>query len=106
MVHVFERVLGKHRVTAIRPVMGGEDFARYGRVEPKIPSLMFRLGAIDSSLLTKAKEKGEQLPSLHSPFFAPLPEPTIKTGVLAMTSAALELLAKTRPASANPQSNK
>ena len=94
MVHVFERTLGKHNVTATDPVMGGEDFARYGRVEPKIPSLMFRLGAVDSALLAKAKEKGEPLPSLHSPLFAPVPEPTIKTGVMAMTSAALELLAK------------
>ncbi|GJL79976.1 MAG: putative amidohydrolase [Nitrospinaceae bacterium] len=94
MVDVFERTFGKERVTAMPPVMGGEDFARYGRVEPKIPSLMFRLGAVDSARLAKAKEKGEQLPSLHSPFFAPVPEPTIKTGVLAMTSAALELLAK------------
>ena len=75
-------------------MMGGEDFALYGRVEPKIPSLIFKLGAVDETGLTKAKESGKKLPSLHSPFFAPLPEPTIKTGVLAMTSAALELLAK------------
>ena len=96
MAQVFERTLGKNRVKETPPVMAGEDFSRYGRVEPKIPSLMFKLGAVDRNLLTKAKEKGEQLPSLHSPFFAPLPEPTIKTGVLAMTSAALELLGKNR----------
>ena len=42
--------------------------------------------------LTEAAEKGETLPSLHSPFFRPVPEPTIKTGILALTSAALELL--------------
>jgi hippurate hydrolase len=106
MVQVFERILGKDRVMELSPVMGGEDFARYGRVEPKIPSLMYRLGAVDGALLRKAKENGEQLPSLHSPFFAPLPDPTIKTGVLAMTSAALELLSKTRPAKVGPQSNK
>jgi hippurate hydrolase len=81
--------------------MGGEDFARYGQVEPKIPSLMFKLGSVDRSLLNKAKESGEPLPSLHSPLFAPLPEPTIKTGVLVMTSAALELLAKTGTSNAD-----
>jgi hippurate hydrolase len=25
--------------------MGGEDFGRYGRVEPKIPTFLFWLGA-------------------------------------------------------------
>ena len=95
MAAVFERTLGKNRVKEVSPTMGGEDFARYGQVEPKIPSLMFKLGGVDRSLLNKAKESGEPLPSLHSPLFAPLPEPTIKTGVLVMTSAALELLAKT-----------
>ena len=94
MAHIFERTLGKNRVKETPPVMAGEDFARYGRDKPKIPSLIFKLGAVDRALLTKAKEKGVQLPSLHSPFFVPLPEPTIKTGVLVMTSAALELLAK------------
>jgi hippurate hydrolase len=106
MVHVFERTLGKNRVKEMPPVMAGEDFARYGRVEPKIPSLMFRLGAVDGALLTKAKDKGEKLPSLHSPFFAPLPEPTIKTGVLVMTSAALELLAKSRTSNVDSPWNK
>ena len=94
MAHIFERTLGKNRVKETPPVMAGEDFARYGRDQPKIPSLIFKLGAVDRALLSKAKEKGVQLPSLHSPFFVPLPEPTIKTGVLVMTSAALELLAK------------
>jgi amidohydrolase len=94
MAQVFERALGKNRVKEMPPVMSGEDFAYYGRVEPKIPSLIFRLGAVDATLLTKAKESGKQLPSLHSPFFTPLPEPTINTGVLTMTLAALELLAK------------
>lgn len=94
MVKVFERVLGKDKVKDTPPVMGGEDFARYGRVEPKIPSLLFKLGAMDSGVLAKAKANGKRLPSLHSPFFAPVAEPTIKTGVLIMTSAALDILGK------------
>ncbi len=92
MVKVFERVLGKDKVKDTPPVMGGEDFARYGRVEPKIPSLLFKLGAMDSAVLAEAKAGGKKLPSLHSPFFAPVAEPTIKTGVLVMTSAALDIL--------------
>lgn len=94
IVKVFKRVLGEDKVKDTPPVMGGEDFARYGRVEPKIPSLLFKLGAMDKQVIAEAKATGKRLPSLHSPFFAPVAEPTIKTGVLVMTSAALEILGK------------
>ena len=52
---------------------------------------MFWLGAVDPAKVQSAKEKGEELPSLHSPLFAPLPEPAIKTGVRAMVVAAFDL---------------
>ena len=39
-------------------------------------------------------EKGTPVPGLHSSEFAPLPEPTLRTGVKAMTSAVLDLLKK------------
>ncbi len=81
---------------AVRPVpkeMGAEDFSRYGRTEAKIPSFMIRLGTVPAPLW-EAYEKGEaRLPSLHSPFFAPDPEPTLETGRRAMTAMALDLLA-------------
>jgi hippurate hydrolase len=76
------------------PVMGGEDFSRYGRQEPKIPSVMFWLGGVDPMQVKRAQAGKINLPSLHSPLFAPVPEPTLKGGVHAMTTAALELLAK------------
>ena len=76
------------------PVMGGEDFAQYGRVEPKIPSLFLWIGGVEADKYAKAMEAGEVLPSLHSPFFAPDPQPTILTGVEVMTTSALELLGK------------
>lgn len=76
------------------PVMGGEDFAQYGRVEPKIPSLFLWIGGVEADKYAKAIESGEALPSLHSPFFVPDPQPTITTGVEVMTTGALELLGK------------
>lgn len=76
------------------PVMGGEDFARYGRVEPKIPSLFLWIGGVEAGKYARAMESGEVLPSLHSPFFAPDPQPTITTGVEVMATSALELLSK------------
>ena len=35
---------------------------------------------------------GERLPSLHSSQFAPVPEPTLRGGIKAMTVSVLELL--------------
>jgi amidohydrolase len=90
----FEKQLGREQLKSIVPAMVGEDFARYGRVEPRIPSLMFRLGAADPSACARAKQEDISLPPLHSSHFAPPPEATIKTGIEAMTEAALLLLAK------------
>ena len=41
--------------------------------------------------VAESEKTGKPLPSLHSSQFAPDPEPTIKTGVMAMTVAVLEL---------------
>ena len=77
------------------PVMGGEDFSRYGRTDPKIPSVLFWLGAVEpAKYKASQQEGGKALPSLHSPFFAPDYEPTIQTGVTAMTAAAMDILGK------------
>jgi amidohydrolase len=92
LTSVFREQLGEGRVTIGEPSLGGEDFSLYGRTEPTIPSLLFWLGAVKDSTYLDAKSSGKPLPSLHSPFFAPDPGPTIEAGVTAMTSAALELL--------------
>jgi amidohydrolase len=86
--------LGADNVTAIDPEMGGEDFSQFGRTTEKVPICLFRVGAVDPALVAESKRTGVPLPSLHSSKFAPLPEPTIKTGVTALTAAALDLLAK------------
>jgi len=94
LAKAFRAVIGKQNVIEQGPVMGGEDFGQYGRVEPKIPIGIFWLGAVDPQKYREHVEKGIPLPSLHSPFFAPLPEPTIKTGVMVMSAAALQLLGR------------
>jgi hippurate hydrolase len=55
---------------------------------------MFTIGAVTPEAFKLAESTGKQLPSLHSPIFAPIPEPTIKTGIIAMTAAVLELMKK------------
>lgn len=88
------RTLGEDAVHQVPPVMGGEDFAEYGRATPRIPSLLFWVGAVEPQRWRQAQRTGEPLPSLHSPFFAPAAGPTIDTAVRAMSMAARELLAR------------
>ena len=85
--------LGADRVPTVDPVMGGEDFSEFGRTADKVPICLFWLGAVDPAKFAESERTGAPLPSLHSSKFAPLPEPTIKTGINAMTAAALGLLA-------------
>ena len=89
---VFTDALGKEHTLAVDPVMGGEDFGRYGRTEEKVPIFMFWLGAVAKEQMAAAERGALQLPSLHNSGFAPDPEPTITTGVVAMTAAVLDLL--------------
>ncbi len=90
----FETALGREQVLTREPVMGAEDFSEYGMTKEKVPLCMFWLGTQPPALVAEAKTKGTTLPSLHSPFFKPVPEPTIETGVKAMTSAVLALMKK------------
>jgi hippurate hydrolase len=90
---LFKDLLGADKVTSRPPMMGGEDFSRYGR--DRVPICMFWLGTIDPKRVAESEREGAQpLPSLHSDLFAPVPEPTIKTGVLAMSMAVLNVLGK------------
>ncbi|MCM3903582.1 MAG: amidohydrolase [Pyrinomonadaceae bacterium] len=90
---VFVKALGQENVIKAAPVMGSEDFG-YFSLDQKIPTMMFWLGAMDPLKLKQRNERGPELPTLHSPLFAPVPEPTLRTGVKAMTSAVLDLLKK------------
>ncbi len=84
--------IGDENVSEISAVMGGEDFARYGRQNPKIPSLLFWLGGTSKEDWKKYQNNEIELVSIHSPFFAPDPKPTITTGIKAMSASALGLL--------------
>lgn len=86
--------LGGDAVKTIEAEMGGEDFSQFGLTTEKIPICLFRVGAVAPAKVEESQRTGVPLPSLHSSKFAPVPEPTIKTGVTAMTAAALELLTK------------
>jgi amidohydrolase len=90
---VFVKALGQENVVQSAPIMASEDFGYFG-LDHQIPTSMFWLGAVDPAKVKQSKETGTPLPSLHSALFAPVPEPTLRTGVKAMTSAVLELMKK------------
>jgi amidohydrolase len=93
VLSVLKRTLGEQNVIKREPVMGGEDFSRYGREEPKIPIFMYRLGSISPQRMAESKKPGgKPLPSLHSATYLPEPTVTIRTGVTTMTAAAIDLL--------------
>ena len=89
----FEKTLGASNVVRWPPIMGSEDFGNFS-LDNQIPSCMFWLGAVEPAKVETSKKSGKPLPSLHSSLFEPLPEPTLRTGVKAMTAAVLELMKK------------
>lgn len=101
LADAFRRELGGEQVATVEKIMGGEDFSRYAAAEvfaryglaKEIPVCMFYVGAADAAKLAAARKAG-RLPTTHQNTFAPLPEPTLRTGVRAMTAAVLELLKK------------
>jgi hippurate hydrolase len=72
--------------------MASEDFGVLGLEKHEIPTVMFWLGAMDPAQLASANAQGKTLPGPHTSRFEPIPEPTIRTGVTAMTSVAIALL--------------
>jgi metal-dependent amidase/aminoacylase/carboxypeptidase family protein len=91
---VFQKTFGADNVETRDPTMGGEDFSEFSLPDHSIPALQFGLGAVAPDKVADSRKNGTALPSLHSSKFAPVPEPTLKTGVIAMTVAVLDLMKK------------
>jgi metal-dependent amidase/aminoacylase/carboxypeptidase family protein len=69
------------------PGTASEDFSEFAGAG--IPSMMFNIGVYDAERIAAARNGGPPIPSNHSPLFAPVPKPTIETGVTAMTLAVM-----------------
>ena len=88
---VFREVLGKENVKPRQPVMGAEDFGRFS--EGKTPIFMYFLGTVSKEKYDAAQKPGATpLPGMHTNNYAPLPEPSIRTGVRTMSLAAMNLM--------------
>lgn len=87
------RALGEDVVLPFRQTnMGAEDFAFF--VDPgfDIPGYYFAVGGSDPAWIAAAKNGGPPVAGHHSPLFRIDPEPSVRLGVEAMTTAVLELL--------------
>ena len=84
---VLKAVFGE-KLTTSPPITASEDFSEF--VNAGVPSMFFNIGVYEPERVAAARNgSGPQLPSNHSPLFAPVPKPTIQTGVTAMTLAVL-----------------
>ncbi|MEO8439714.1 MAG: amidohydrolase [Spartobacteria bacterium] len=95
LISVWKEALGEKNVEMVDATMGAEDFSEYSLPDHSIPAVDFHVGAVAPEKIAASNKPGASpLPSLHSSKFAPVPEPTIRTGVIAMTSAVLDLMKK------------
>lgn len=75
---------------SVAPQSGSEDYSEF--IAAGVPSVFFSIGGYDPKRVAEAKASKTPLPVNHSPYFAPVPEPTLKTGVTAMTLAVMNVL--------------
>ncbi len=85
-----KNAIGEANVKAIPPILGAEDFGRFGR--EGVPIFFYFLGTLPPAKIAEAEGGKTILPSLHSEYYAPVPEPSIRTGVTTMSFAVLQLL--------------
>ena len=70
------------------PGTPSEDYSEF--INAGVPSMFFNIGVYEPERFVAASNgTGPELPGNHSPLFAPVPQPTIETGVTAMTLAVL-----------------
>ncbi|MGL4424006.1 MAG: M20/M25/M40 family metallo-hydrolase, partial [Gemmataceae bacterium] len=90
-VALFREVLGAENVQERPPIMGGEDFGRFGQAG--VPIFMYFLGTIDAERYgASQKPGGNPLPSTHNDGYFPAPEASLRTGTRTLTLAALQQL--------------
>ncbi len=85
-----EAALGKSNVVIGPPNTASEDFSVF--TEQGVPSFYFGLGGADPQKFAEAKAAGTQLPSNHSPLFAPDVDPSLHAAIEAEVAVLRSLL--------------
>ncbi len=91
---VLESALGKENVLIEEPITASEDFSYF--TEQGIPGFYFSLGGADPEKFAEVKAGGAQLPSNHSPLFAPDVNPALHTGIAAEVAVLRNLLSSSK----------
>lgn len=94
VVDAFRRHFGSERVRETGPAPASEDFGSFG-TEWHSPSVFWFVGGTDPEVYAKAKAANRlnELPVNHSPKFAPVLHPTLRTGVETLVVATRAWLA-------------
>ncbi len=93
IAEAFRAYFSESRVHHTGPAPASEDFGCFG-TEWHSPSVFWFVGGNDPEAYERARKAGKlnELPVNHSPHFAPVLHPTLRTGVEAMVVAALAWL--------------
>ncbi|MFE2989625.1 amidohydrolase [Streptomyces sp. NPDC059262] len=93
-VAAFAEHFGQQRIMTMPQVNASEDVGVFGEVLD-VPTVFWFWGGLDTETVLGAlqEDRLDELPSNHSPHFAPVVEPTLSTGVEALVVAALTWLA-------------
>jgi amidohydrolase len=90
---VFRHHFGERAVSEMARDTASDDFSVFAH-EHNIPCAYWNIGGVDPLTWQEAKRCGkiDELPGNHSAYFAPAPNPTIRTGIDALAVAALKFL--------------
>jgi hippurate hydrolase len=85
----FRDQFGEDRVREVKPGSASEDFSVFGR-SWGVPYVFWFVGGTEPAVYEAARRAGKvrDIPSNHSPRFAPVLDPTLDTGLQAMLAAA------------------
>jgi len=89
---VLKAAFGDRARLNAEPGSASEDYSVF--VTAGVPSFYFGIGGLDPAMFAKAAASKAAVPGNHSPEFAPVPEPTIRTGAEAMSLVVLDILQK------------
>ncbi len=88
---VWKQAFGDANVQRMPAMTASEDFSQF--VNAGVPGIFFFTGVYDPKAVAEAyKPGGKPLAFNHSPYYAPVPEPSIKTAAQALTLAVMNVM--------------
>jgi amidohydrolase len=89
---VLKAAFGDKARLMAEPGSASEDYSEF--IIAGVPSFYFGIGGLDPKAWSEAMAAKKPVPGNHSPEFAPVPEPSIRTGAEAMSLVVLDVLQK------------